>query len=49
MLRLTQLGRIRLSSLVDEVHSFLEAPEIFDRLAKEKAFPVVQLDWSQIT
>ena len=46
LIRLTQLGRIHLSDLVDEVHPVTEAPVIFDRLAREKAFPVVQLDWS---
>lgn len=43
--RLTQTGRIKLSSLVDETHSFLEAPEIYTRLANDTVFPIVQYDW----
>jgi threonine dehydrogenase-like Zn-dependent dehydrogenase len=43
--RLTESGRINLSSLVDETHSFLEAPEIYTRLANDMVFPIVQYDW----
>ena len=46
VLRLTQAGRIRLSSLVDEVYSPAQAPAVYARLAVEKAFPLVQFDWS---
>ena len=49
LIRLTQLGRLKLSDLVDEVHSPAEAPQVFDRLAKESAFPIVQFDWSELT
>ena len=45
VLRLTQTGRIRLSSLVDEVCSPAQAPAVYARLAVEKAFPLVQFDW----
>ena len=45
LLKLTQLGRIHLSELVDEVHSPAEAPELYARLIREKAFPLVQFDW----
>ena len=45
VLRLTQAGRIRLSSLVDEVYSPAQAPAVYARLAVEKAFPLVQFDW----
>lgn len=48
LIRLTQMGRIKLSELVDEVHTPYDAPQVFDRLAKEKAFPVVQFDWSEM-
>lgn len=48
IIRLEQLGRTDLKKLVSEVHSPLEAPEVFHRLATEKAFPVVQFDWSEI-
>lgn len=45
ILKLTELGRIRLSDMIDEVHSPMEAPEIYHRLAMEKTFPLVQFDW----
>lgn len=45
VLKLTQMGRIHLSDLIDEVHSPKEAPEIYTRLAQEKSFPLVQFDW----
>ena len=48
LIRLTQMGRIKLADLVDEVHTPYDAPQVFDRLAKEKAFPVVQFDWSEM-
>ena len=43
--RLTESGRIRPSALVDEVHTPKEASSVYDRLAKEPAFPIVQFDW----
>lgn len=48
VLKLTEMGRIRLSDLVDEVHSPDEAPEIYARLIREKAFPLVQFDWRML-
>ena len=46
--KLTQMGRIKLSSIIDETHSPEEATEIFDRLVKEKVFPLVQFDWRHL-
>lgn len=46
--KLTEMGRIKLSDMIDEIHSPLEASEIYSRLANEKAFPLVQFDWSKI-
>lgn len=46
--KLTEMGRIKLSNIIDEVHSPLEAPEIYTRLANEKSFPLVQFDWRRI-
>ena len=43
--RLHGFGRLTLSSLVEEVYSPEEAPEVYHRLATEKAFPLVQFDW----
>ena len=48
MLKLTQMGRLDLASLIDEVHTPLEAPEVYARLAREKAFPLVQFDWRKL-
>lgn len=44
--RLTQMGRLRLSDLMDEIYSPQQAPQVYSRLATEKAFPLVQFDWS---
>ena len=48
ILKLTEMGRIKLSDLVDEIHSPMEAPEIYTRLANEKSFPMVQFDWRKL-
>ena len=45
LIKLTEMGRVDLSSLVDEVHSPTEVPEVYTRLANEKFFPIVQFDW----
>ena len=36
------------SNIIDEIHSPLNAPEIYSRLMKEKEFPVVQFDWTKL-
>lgn len=46
--RLTAMGRIKLSDIVDEMHSPNEAPQIYNRLCTEKSFPIVQFDWSKL-
>ena len=43
--KLTHMNRIKLSSLVEETHSPEEATEVYNRLANEKTFPLVQFDW----
>ena len=48
LMKLTQMGRISFSSMIDEVHSPNEATAIFARLANEKTFPLVQFDWSEL-
>lgn len=48
VMKLTEMGRIKLSNIVDEIHSPAEAPEIYSRLAAEKAFPLVQFDWEKL-
>jgi 2-desacetyl-2-hydroxyethyl bacteriochlorophyllide A dehydrogenase len=47
--KLHRLGRLDLASLVEEVHSPQKAPEIYQRLAAGKNFPLVQFDWSQLS
>lgn len=48
VMKLTETGRIKLSDIIDEIHSPLEAPEIYTRLATEKSFPMVQFDWRKL-
>jgi len=47
VVKMTEYGRLKLSDLVDETHSYKEAPEIFTRLANDKVFPVVEFDWRE--
>lgn len=49
LMRLTEMGRLCLASMIDEVHSPMEAAEVYDRLANEKTFPLVQFDWSKLS
>ncbi len=44
-MRLESTGRTHIASLVEEVHSPAEAPEVFARLATSPSFPVVQFNW----
>lgn len=46
--KLTEMGRIKLSDMIDEVHPPLEAPQVYTRLANEKTFPLVQFDWRKM-
>ena len=48
LIKLTEMGRINLSALIDEVHSPAEAPEVFHRLAFDKTFPLTLLDWREL-
>lgn len=48
LMKLTEMGRIRFSSLIDEIHSPTDAPAVYRRLATEKTFPLVQFDWSEL-
>ncbi len=45
ILKLTRLGRLKLSNLVEEVYSPEAAPEVYTRLCTEKTFPLTQFDW----
>ena len=46
LLNMLKYKRLDIARLVEEVHSPAEAPEIYDRLAKNAAFPIVQFDWT---
>lgn len=46
--KLVQLKRLSLEDLVEETYSPEEAPEVFRRLAEEKAFPITQFDWRRL-
>lgn len=46
--KLIEYGRLSLSDMVAEQHSPEEAPAVYDRLLKEKGFPLVQFDWTKI-
>ncbi len=48
LLKLTAAGRLSMASLVEEVHSPEEAPEVYGRLMNEMVFPVVQFDWTRL-
>lgn len=48
LLKLTEMGRIKLSDIIDEIHSPAEALEVYARLIKEKSFPMVQFDWRKL-
>ena len=48
VIRMLSLGRIDFDVLVEELHSPLEASSVYSRLAKERAFPIVQFDWSAL-
>lgn len=46
--KLVSLGRLNFADLIQETHSINNYKEVFDRLAFEKGFPVVQLDWRDL-
>ena len=45
VIKLAEMGRIKLADLIDETHSPEDAFEIYSRLANESVFPLVQFDW----
>lgn len=48
VIKLLECGRLDFDKLVEEVHSPLEATAIYARLATERAFPIVQFDWTKM-
>lgn len=47
-IRLLEYGRISLKDFVSELHSPMDCGETYARLANDRAFPVVQFDWSKL-
>ena len=43
--KLTEMDRIKLSNIIDEIHSPAEASEVYMHLVNDKTFPLVQFDW----
>ena len=48
ILRMLKYGRINFMDMVDEVHSPDDAHKVYERLANESAFPIVQFDWNKL-
>lgn len=48
VMKLTEMGRIKFSNMVEETYSPKEAREVYCRLATEKVFPLVQFDWRRL-
>ena len=46
--RLTEMGRLKLSMMIDETHSPNEAAQVYERLAYQSTFPLVQFDWREL-
>ena len=42
------MGRIKLSDIIDDIQSPMEAPDVYTRLANEKSFPMVKFDWRML-
>lgn len=43
--KMVNAGRLEFMSMVEEIHSPEDAPEVYTRLANEPSFPLVQFDW----
>ena len=48
VVRMLSYGRISFADTVDETHSPLDAVKVYERLATEKVFPIVQFDWNKV-
>jgi len=46
--KLYECGRLEFASMVEETHSPAECGEVYARLARESAFPLVQFDWRRL-
>ena len=48
IINLIKTGRIDIKRLIEETYSPIDAPAVYDRLAKNSAFPIVQFDWTRL-
>ena len=48
ILNLIKYKRLNFKRLIEEVHSPSECTEVYNRLATEKFFPIIQFDWNKI-
>lgn len=48
ILRLVDAGRLSLDEMIEEVHSPVDAPELYATLTNQKFFPLVQFDWDAL-
>lgn len=48
IINLIDTGRLDFDSLIEEVHSPKEHKEVYERLVKERSFPIVEFDWSEL-
>lgn len=48
LIRLTKTGRLSFADMIDETHTPEQAPLVYQRLAFEKTFPLVQFDWRHL-
>ena len=48
IIKLTEYGRLKLSDFVEELHSPKQADKVYTRLCNDKAFPLIEFDWSNL-
>jgi threonine dehydrogenase-like Zn-dependent dehydrogenase len=48
LVKLTRLGRIKLSKTIDEVHAPTKAPDVYSHLVTDKVFPLTQFNWRKL-
>ena len=47
-IKLIEMGRLDVASMISEIYQPSDAPAVYTRLANEPIFPIVQFDWSLI-
>lgn len=48
VMHLIKFGRYDPAAMIDETHSPVDAPEVYQRLLTEPSFPMVQFDWRKL-